>query len=49
VWHNDRRADQFGLSWSGPFDRAGAARQVSALDALTAGIFVATPGRHALP
>jgi predicted alpha-1,6-mannanase (GH76 family) len=49
VWDNDRRADEFGLSWSGPFDQPGAARQASALDALTAGIFVATPGRHALP
>jgi len=38
VWDRDRRADEFGLSWSGPFDRADTARQAAALDALTAGI-----------
>jgi len=34
VWSNDRRGDEFGLSWSGPFDSAGTARQASALDVL---------------
>jgi hypothetical protein len=38
VWNNDRQADEFGLSWSGPFDGSGTARQAAALDALTAGI-----------
>ncbi|MGI8450440.1 MAG: glycoside hydrolase family 76 protein [Streptosporangiaceae bacterium] len=38
VWDNDRRADEFGLSWSGPFDGSGTAKQAAALDALTAGI-----------
>ena len=37
IWENNRNAaDQFGLSWAGPFDRADAARQSSALDALNA-------------
>ena len=34
VWSNDRRGDEFGLSWSGPFDAASTARQTSALDVL---------------
>jgi predicted alpha-1,6-mannanase (GH76 family) len=34
VWSNDRRGDEFGLSWSGPFDSASTARQTSALDVL---------------
>jgi len=34
VWANDRRGDEFGLSWSGPFDSASTARQTSALDVL---------------
>jgi Glycosyl hydrolase family 76 len=38
VWENDRRADEFGLNWSGPFDRPGTARQAAALDALTTGV-----------
>lgn len=37
IWHNARNErDQFGLRWAGPFDRADASRQSSALDALTA-------------
>jgi predicted alpha-1,6-mannanase (GH76 family) len=37
VWHRARNpADQFGLRWAGPFDRADASRQSSALEVLTA-------------
>jgi predicted alpha-1,6-mannanase (GH76 family) len=37
VWDNARNPDdQFGLSWGGPFDRADASRQSSALEVLTA-------------
>jgi predicted alpha-1,6-mannanase (GH76 family) len=37
VWDNARNAaDQFGLRWGGPFDRADASRQASALEVLTA-------------
>jgi predicted alpha-1,6-mannanase (GH76 family) len=37
LWqHNKNAADQFGLRWTGPFDRADASRQSSALDALNA-------------
>jgi predicted alpha-1,6-mannanase (GH76 family) len=37
LWENDQNADhQFGLRWTGPFDQADAARQSSALDALSA-------------
>jgi len=39
VWDNNTNADhQFGLHWTGPFDRADAARQGSALDGLNAAI-----------
>ena len=39
IWDNDRnRNNQFGLHWAGPFDRADASRQSSALDALNAAI-----------
>jgi predicted alpha-1,6-mannanase (GH76 family) len=34
VWSDDRRGDEFGLRWSGPFDSAGTARQTAALDVL---------------
>jgi predicted alpha-1,6-mannanase (GH76 family) len=34
VWSRDRRGDEFGLRWSGPFDSAGTARQTAALDLL---------------
>jgi predicted alpha-1,6-mannanase (GH76 family) len=34
VWDSDRRGDEFGLSWSGPFDSASTARQTAALDVL---------------
>ena len=37
VWDRSKNAaDQFGLRWAGPFDRADATRQSSALDALIA-------------
>lgn len=37
VWHNARNpAGQFGLRWAGPFDRADASRQSSAVEVLTA-------------
>jgi predicted alpha-1,6-mannanase (GH76 family) len=37
LWQNSKNAaDQFGLRWTGPFDRADASRQSSALDALNA-------------
>ena len=39
VWDNNKNAnDQFGLRWTGPFDRPDAARQSSALDALNAAV-----------
>ncbi len=39
IWQRDRNvANQFGLRWDGPFDRADASRQSSALDALNAAI-----------
>jgi predicted alpha-1,6-mannanase (GH76 family) len=39
VWDNNKNADhQFGLRWTGPFDRADAARQSSALDVLNAAV-----------
>ena len=44
LWRNSRnRRNQIGLAWAGPFDRADAARQGSALDALNAAAGVARP------
>lgn len=45
IWANNRdSANQFGLSWAGPFDRADASRQSSAMDAINAAIAVGTTG-----
>jgi predicted alpha-1,6-mannanase (GH76 family) len=45
LWENDRNAsDEFGLSWTGPFDRADAGRQSSALDGLNAAVAL-VPGQ----
>ena len=44
IWNADRNAsDQLGLTWSGAFDAADAARQSSALDALVAAIPFSDP------
>jgi len=43
VWSRDRRGDEFGLRWSGPFDSAGTARQAAALDLLNTQV-MAGPG-----
>jgi hypothetical protein len=44
IWNASRNAqNQIGLSWSGPFDSADAARQSSALDALNAAIPFTAP------
>jgi predicted alpha-1,6-mannanase (GH76 family) len=44
VWDTNRnRADEFGLRWGGPFDRADASRQSSAVEVLTAAAAVAAP------
>jgi predicted alpha-1,6-mannanase (GH76 family) len=45
LWRHARnRRDQIGLSWTGPFDRADAVRQGSALDALNAAVGITGPG-----
>jgi predicted alpha-1,6-mannanase (GH76 family) len=42
VWDNNKNeTHQFGLRWTGPFDRADAARQSSALDSLNAAVALA--------
>jgi predicted alpha-1,6-mannanase (GH76 family) len=44
IWDRDRNAgSQFGLHWAGPFDRADAGRQSSALDALNAAVVLTAP------
>jgi predicted alpha-1,6-mannanase (GH76 family) len=44
LWRNaTNRRNQAGLAWAGPFDRADAARQGAALDALNAAVGVAGP------
>jgi len=44
LWHNSRnRRNQVGLAWTGPFDRADAVRQSSALDTLNAAVAVTNP------
>lgn len=45
IWAQNRnQASQFGLSWAGPFDKADAARQSAALDAVNAAIRLETKG-----
>jgi predicted alpha-1,6-mannanase (GH76 family) len=47
VWDNDRNAaDQFGLRWAGPFDRADASRQSSALEVLIAAASLTSPSAN---
>ncbi len=51
LWRNSRNhRDQVGLAWTGPFDRADAVRQGSALDALNAAVgLTSSPASPALP
>jgi predicted alpha-1,6-mannanase (GH76 family) len=45
LWqHSRNQRDQVGLAWTGPFDRADAVRQGSALDVLNAAVGVTDPG-----
>jgi len=45
LWqHSRNQRNQIGLAWTGPFDRADAVRQGSALDALNAAVGVTDPG-----
>ncbi len=45
IWLQSRNpANQFGLSWEGPFDSADAARQSSAMDAINAALAVSIQG-----
>ncbi len=43
VWSDDRRGDEFGLLWGGPFDAASTARQTSALDVLNTQVTGSAP------
>ena len=44
LWANARNPEnQFGMHWAGPFDRAGASQQSSALDALNAAAALTAP------
>ncbi len=46
IWASDRNgSNQFGLHWAGPFDRADASRQSSALDALNAAVGLVADAR----
>ena len=43
IWQNNRNAaNQLGLRWAGPFDKADASRQTSAMDALNAAMLVSS-------
>ena len=43
IWQNNRdAANQLGLRWAGPFDKADASRQTAALDALNAAMLVSS-------
>jgi predicted alpha-1,6-mannanase (GH76 family) len=47
LWRNSRNGrGQVGLAWTGPFDRADAVRQSSALDALNAAVAVSAAPPH---
>ncbi len=45
IWANRNADNQFGLQWDGPLDRADAARQSSAMDAINAAIALQTRGQ----
>ncbi|MBD2021723.1 hypothetical protein H6F43_16200 [Leptolyngbya sp. FACHB-36] len=47
IWAQNRNdANQFGLRWAGPFDRADAARQSAAMDAINAAVAIGTGGTY---